>query len=122
MASTILVTGATGNIGLDVFNELSAKDFSPTAAVRNPDKARATLGEKAILVPFDFKNPATYTPAFQGIKKLFLVRPPDIADVKTYIRPVIQAAKNAGVEHIVFLSLLGSRTIQLCHITPSRKI
>ncbi len=107
MTSTILVIGATGNIGLDVFNQLIAKDIHPVAAVRNPDKARAILGDKAKLVPFDFKNPATYKPAFQGIKKLFLVRPPDIADVKTYVRPVIQAAKNAGVEHIVFLSLLG---------------
>jgi len=107
MTSTILVTGATGNIGLDVFNELSAKALHPIAAVRNPNKARATLGDKANLIPFDFKNPETYKPAFQGIKKLFLVRPPDIADVKTYVRPVIQAAKNAGVEHVVFLSLLG---------------
>ncbi len=107
MTSTILVVGATGNIGLDVFNQLTAKDIHPLAAVRNPDKAKTILGDKANLVPFDFKNPATYKPAFQGIKKLFLVRPPDIADVKTFVRPVIQAAKNAGVEHIVFLSLLG---------------
>lgn len=107
MRSTILVIGATGNIGLEVFNELSTKDIQPVAAMRNPDKARAILGDKANLVPFDFKNPATYKPAFQGIKKLFLVRPPDIADVKTYIRPVIQAAQDSGVEHVVFLSLLG---------------
>ncbi len=107
MHSTILVIGTTGNIGLDVFNQLTAKDLYPAAAVRNPDKAKMILGDKANLVPFDFKNPATYKPAFQGVKKLFLVRPPDIADVKTYVRPVILAAKNAGVEQIVFLSLLG---------------
>ncbi|MBA3871360.1 MAG: SDR family oxidoreductase [Anaerolineae bacterium] len=108
MLSTILVTGATGNIGLDVYNQLNIMGLSPVAAVRNPDKAREILGTEAQLLPFDFKNPATYAPALKGIKKLFLMRPPDIADVKTYVRPVIQAAKDAGVEHVVFLSLLGA--------------
>ena len=107
MLPAILVIGATGNIGLDVFQQLAAVGVCATAAVRNPDKARAILGDKANLVSFDFKNPATYKPAFQGVKKLFLVRPPDIADVKTYVRPVIQAARDTGVEQIVFLSLLG---------------
>lgn len=107
MAATILVTGATGNIGLDVFQQLTALNLPVAAAVRDPDKARHILGATAELIPFDFKNPATYSPALQGIKRLFLMRPPDIADVKTYVRPVIEAAKQAGVEHIVFLSLLG---------------
>jgi uncharacterized protein YbjT (DUF2867 family) len=107
MNSPILITGATGNIGLDVFNQINAAGVPAAAAVRNPDRARAVLGENADLVPFDFKNPETYTSAFAGVRKLFLVRPPDIADVKTYVRPVIQAAKTAGVEHVVFLSLLG---------------
>ena len=107
MLSTILVTGATGNIGLDVYNQLKAMGVPATAAVRNPDKAREILGTEAQLIPFDFKNPATYAPAMDGIKKLFLMRPPDVADVKTYVRPVIQAAHAAGVEQVVFLSLLG---------------
>ena len=107
MHTTILVTGATGNIGLDVFKQLVARGVPATAAVRNPDKARLVLGQDAALVTFDFKTPETFAPAFAGMKKLFLMRPPDIADVKTYVRPVITAAKAAGVEHIVFLSLLG---------------
>jgi len=107
MPSTILVTGATGNIGLDVFAQLTTMGLPVAAAVRNLDKAREVLGQQADLIPFDFKTPSTYTPALTGIKKLFLMRPPDIADVKTYVRPVIHAAKAAGVEHIVFLSLLG---------------
>ena len=107
MISTILVTGATGNIGLDVFNQLAAAGVSATAAVRNPDKARAILGDHADIIPFDFKNQTTYASALGGIQKLFLVRPPDITDVKSYVRPVIQAAHDAGVKHVVFLSLLG---------------
>jgi uncharacterized protein YbjT (DUF2867 family) len=107
MASTILVTGATGNIGLDVFKRLTSMGLSPAAAVRNPDKARDVLGSETNLTPFDFKDPTTHAAAFQGIKKLFLMRPPDIADVKTFVRPVIQTARAAGVEQVVFLSLLG---------------
>lgn len=35
------------------------------------------------------------------------MRPPAVSDVKRYMYPVIDAAKAAGVEHIVFLSLMG---------------
>lgn len=107
MTAPILVTGATGNIGMDVFQQLDALGVPAAAAVRNPQKARITLGEAAALVPFDFKDTATYAPALEGVERLFLVRPPDIADVKQYVRPVISAARQAGVEQVVFLSLLG---------------
>ena len=42
----------------------------------------------------------------RGIERMFLMRPPAIADVARYVNPVVDAAHTAGVQQIVFLSLL----------------
>jgi uncharacterized protein YbjT (DUF2867 family) len=107
MVSNILVIGATGNVGREVVRLLSDLDYSVTAAVRNPIKAQKILGSKVSYVSFDFTNPATFSDAFAGINKLFLVRPPAISDINQ-ITPALNAAKQAGVEEIVFLSIIGA--------------
>ena len=106
MADTILVTGATGNVGAEVVKELRRAGAPVVAAVRNPAKAQQSLGDIG-MVPFDFAHPETFDVAFAGVRKIFLVRPPAIADVKRYMAPAIAAAQRAGVEQVVFLSLLG---------------
>uniref|UniRef100_UPI003593E3DE NmrA family NAD(P)-binding protein n=1 Tax=Chamaesiphon sp. TaxID=2814140 RepID=UPI003593E3DE len=107
MISNVLVTGATGNVGREVVRLLSDLNYSVTAAVRNPIAAHKSLGSKVRCVLFDFTNPDTFTNAFAGINKLFLVRPPEIADIHK-ITPVLSAAKQAGIEEIVFLSIIGA--------------
>jgi uncharacterized protein YbjT (DUF2867 family) len=107
MADRILVIGATGNVGLEVVNELRGRGASVVAAVRNISRARRLLGDDLEYVEFDFAKPETFISAFAGVRKLFLVRPPDIADTKRFIVPALVAARSAGVEHVVFLSLLG---------------
>jgi uncharacterized protein YbjT (DUF2867 family) len=64
-------------------------------------------GEAHEIVVFDFEKPETFITAFAGVKKLFLMRPPAISDVETYIKPVIDYAAENGVEQIAFLSLMG---------------
>jgi uncharacterized protein YbjT (DUF2867 family) len=66
---------------------------------------RAPAGTTA--VRFDFEDPGTHAPALAGVEKLFLLRPPAVSDVKRHMLPVVRAAKDAGVRHLVFLSLLG---------------
>ena len=56
---------------------------------------------------FDFGRPETFRPALDGVGKLFLMRPPQISEVERYIFPAIDAAKDAGVKRVVFLSLMG---------------
>lgn len=113
----ILVTGATGNVGAEVIRLLQQQNCHAIpslmvakgiAAVRNPDKAQQILGNNIHCVPFDFTNPNTFNDAFLGVNKLFLVRPPALANVRKEIAPALQAAIAAGVEHIVFLSILGA--------------
>lgn len=103
---TILVTGATGNVGAEVVRLLRDAEHPVHAAVRDVSAVHPEHGVE--YVPFDFADRTTYGRTFQGVSKLFLMRPPALADTERYINPVIDAAKQAGVEHIVFLSLLGA--------------
>lgn len=105
--SSILVTGATGNVGAEVLRILQKEGQAVRAAVRDA-AARSSSSNDVQYVQLDFMKPGTYGPALQGVSKLFLVRPPAISDTQRYINPVIDAAKAAGVEQIVFLSLLGA--------------
>lgn len=107
MVSNVLVTGATGNVGREVVRLLSDLDYPVIAAVRNPIEASKSISSNIRCVFFDFTNPETFTDAFAGINKLFLVRPPAIANIHK-ITPALNAAKKVGIEEIVFLSIIGA--------------
>lgn len=98
----ILVTGATGNVGSAVVSGLRAAGAEMRLAVRSA--TRAVEQE----VEFDFTDPHTWDKAFQGVRSMFLVRPPALGNVKRDLLPAISAARQAGVEHVVFLSLQGA--------------
>lgn len=117
--TAILITGATGNVGTEVIQQLQMHDVRVVAAVRNVDKARAQLGDRIDYVPFDFESPETYETAFKDVEKMFLVRPPAISNVKQYIAPALRVAETSGVQQVVFLSLLG---VQNNRIVPHYRI
>ncbi len=106
MSSKILVTGATGNVGREVVKSLLEMGQPVIAAVLDEQDARR-VPEGADPRRFQFDCPDTFTKAFKGVDKLFLMRPPQIADVKRYLFPVIEYARAAGVKQIAFLSLIG---------------
>ena len=112
MAERILVTGATGNVGAEVARLLIEKGreqgFPVRIAVRNVQKAKAKFGEDANIeyVSLDFDKPETYQAAFEGVKGMFLMRPPAVADASK-INAAVDAAKAAGVQEVAFLSLQG---------------
>jgi uncharacterized protein YbjT (DUF2867 family) len=102
---TILVTGATGNVGRELVSYLAKCDCHVRIADRAPGRPlRQDTGE---IVYFDFADRSSYEPALSGVDSLFLLRPPAISDVDTFIAPVIRAARDAGVTRIVFLSIQG---------------
>jgi len=103
--SDILITGATGNVGMAITNELRSKGIVTRAGVRNPETY--SKNEYEIPVRFDFTQPSTYKNALTGVRKVFLMRPPAVANTKALINPFVDVAIEVGVEHIVFLSLLG---------------
>lgn len=99
----ILVTGATGNLGGALLPLLQERDIPYQGGVR-------TLRETALFpqVLLDFERPETFELALQGMKRVFLVRPPAIAKVKTTINPFLDIAAKVGVEHVVFVSVSGA--------------
>lgn len=107
MQPTILVTGAPGNVGTAVVQQLLAAGRTVRVAALDIEEPRRILGDGPEYVRFAFGDPSTYPPAFAGIRRFFLLRPPQIADVRDRIKPVVDYAATAGVEQVVFLSLLG---------------
>jgi uncharacterized protein YbjT (DUF2867 family) len=56
---------------------------------------------------FDYTDSTTFGPALNGIRGLVLIAPPLDATAPAKLGPVIAAAKNLGVEHIVLISAFG---------------
>jgi uncharacterized protein YbjT (DUF2867 family) len=110
----IVVTGATGNVGFEVLKQLVAAKQKVRAAVTNVDKAKRTLQEKGMdisgleFVKLEFGNETTYPAALTNADGLFLMRPPAISNTKKLINPALDAATNAGVKRVAFLSLQGA--------------
>lgn len=105
MKSKILLTGSSGNVGSAVVEYLKGKKISFIAGVR---KTAIKLENDSIqYVLFDFEDKTTYSTSLKDVTKVFLVRPPQLTDVKGIFIPFIQKCKEVGVKHIVFLSLLG---------------
>jgi uncharacterized protein YbjT (DUF2867 family) len=101
----ILVTGATGTIGGEVARQLIAAGIKPRLLVRDPKKARDFEG-KAELVQGDLAKPESLDAAFKGVERLFLVSAG--VDGATLEKNAIAAAKRAGVQQVVKLSVIGA--------------
>ena len=101
----ILVTGATGNVGSAVLRSLTANGVEARVAGRAGRIADRTPDN---VVAFDFTDPGTWSAAFRGVESMFLMRPPVIGNVRRDLLPAVAAARNAGVRHVVFLSLQGA--------------
>jgi uncharacterized protein YbjT (DUF2867 family) len=105
MKNTILVTGATGTVGSQVVKQLTAIGADVRAAVRSTSKA--VVMHEVPLVEFDLNKPETVEAAFEDIDKVFLATPL-VANMVELDTMTIEAAKKAGVTHIVRLSVMGA--------------
>lgn len=101
MTAPILVTGATGTVGTQVVRQLVAAGERVRALVRDPAKA-AKLGSPVEIAVADLSMPQTLGPAFAGARKAFVVS--NGLDIAALEANAFDAAKRAGVEHIVKLS------------------
>ena len=105
--TTVLVTGATGNVGLEVVRAARARGLEVRAAVHDEARARAALGSDVDVVRLDYRDRATFA-CTEGADALFLMRPPAIADVAETLLPFVDEARRRGVKHVVFLSVAGA--------------
>ncbi|MGZ5827683.1 MAG: SDR family oxidoreductase [Xanthobacteraceae bacterium] len=100
----ILVTGATGLNGQELVRRLSAMGVPVRAMVRNRAKAQGLVALPHVeIVDGDLARPETLVAALRGIERAMLISSsvPEMLDVQTNF---IDAAKKAGVKHVVKLS------------------
>lgn len=94
----ILVTGATGKVGSELVKRLETEKVPFRAGVRHA----GNLGMDS--VAFDFDKPETFGPALTGVEKLFLLT----SGGTEREAAAVDAAKKAGVQHLVKLSVWGA--------------
>jgi len=106
------VTGATGQLGRLVVEQLKAKVSADSivALVRTPEKA-AELGVEARA--FDYTKPEGLVASLKGIDKLLLISGNEIGQRLPQHKAVIEAAKQVGVKLFVYTSLLHADTSTL---------
>lgn len=99
------VTGTTGQLGRLIIESLKQKVAAEniTALVRNPSKA-ADSGVEARI--FDYTQAETMITSLIGIEKLLLISGNELGRRLPQHKAVIAAAKAAGVQHILYTSIL----------------
>jgi len=115
--STVLVTGATGNVGRAIVSTLSLKGFKVRAAARNLAKASFAFGVD--VVKFDYQDPSTFDAVLTEAESAVLIAPPLDPDAPGKLNPVIDKAKAAGVKHVIFISAFGVDAVEQA---PLRRI
>src|SRR5215831_19341663 len=103
----ICVTGAGGTVGSEVIKQLEASKTPFRAAYFSENKASAARSRGIDAVIIDYNKPQTLETAFRGCDKLFLLGP-NVQNQTQLEVNAVEAAKAAGVRHIVKLSALGA--------------
>ncbi|TAU30406.1 NmrA/HSCARG family protein [Rhizobium ruizarguesonis] len=100
---TILVTGATGNVGRQVVEHLVKRGADVRALVRDPSKADFPAGVSG--VQGDFLDVDSLRNAMSGVSTLFLLSAV-VPDEFTQALIALNVARSAGIERIVYLSVI----------------
>lgn len=104
---TILLTGASGNIGQAVLRHFSpANPFPLFLSYRREVEKEPSQN----YLFFDFDRLEESRASLEQTDILFLLRPPHISDVQGTFAPLIQICREAAVKHIIFLSVQGADT------------
>ncbi|MBY2936915.1 SDR family oxidoreductase [Rhizobium leguminosarum] len=100
---TILVTGATGNVGRQVLEYLVKRGADVRALVRDPSKAEFPAGVS--VVQGDFLDVDSLRNAMSGVSTLFLLNAV-VPDEFTQALIALNVARSAGIGRIVYLSVI----------------
>lgn len=113
MTETLLVTGASGQLGHGVIRYLLDTHKIPPARIiattRNPESLADLAASGVVVRAADFNDAASLETAFKGADKVLIISTGDL-DLKSGRRlkqheNAVAAAKNAGVSHLLYTSM-----------------
>lgn len=107
---TLLVTGASGQLGRRVVELLLEADAGTIiATTRTPEKL-ADFSERGVVVRHaDFNEPDSLAKAFAGVDRLLLISTDALDGQGTRVKQhqtAVKAAEAAGVSHVVYTSVV----------------
>jgi uncharacterized protein YbjT (DUF2867 family) len=104
MKNQILVIGGTGKTGRKVVNQLEKQGH------------QVRVGSRSATPAFDWEDPGTWSPALEGMDKVYITFQPDLAvpGALDAIEGLTKKAAKAGVKKLVLLSGKGEREAELC--------
>jgi uncharacterized protein YbjT (DUF2867 family) len=122
MPLSVLVLGATGNVGTPLVEALQKRDVRVRAAIRKvpivqdirgKEKAgrKGTSVQPIEYIAFNYFDPDTYSKAMSGVDVLYLLTPV-IPEPLALVKSLLEAAKKAGIKKVVRQSAFGANRIQ----------
>ena len=105
--STILLTGATGNVTSAVIRSLQGSGHRLIGLVRDPAKAKDLAAQGVELRTGDLSLLRTVEGAFEGVDVAWLLTPPG-PSAPIQASNALWAARLGGVKHVVRMSAVGA--------------
>ncbi|QPH40388.1 NAD(P)H-binding protein [Pedobacter endophyticus] len=112
----LLITGATGNIGQQLIDQLTAKQRKPVIALtRDASKAKELFPVSTEIKEVDVLDTPRLTEVFAEAEALFILNPPadvstdiDLEERKT-VKSILEALKSIPTKRVVVQSTLGNQ-------------
>jgi NAD(P)H dehydrogenase (quinone) len=101
---TVLVLGASGTIGRQVIKDLEGQAVNVRITSRKQEVVDQLTGEGKDCVYLDLDDPRTFALALAGVDRVFLLTGYTVA-MLTQSKTLVDAAKKAGVRHIVHVGV-----------------
>jgi uncharacterized protein YbjT (DUF2867 family) len=117
MTNTILVTTGTGTVGQALVEQLAGAGELVRAGSRAPERIAAAAGVQPIR--FDFRDPATYGPALDGVDRVFVLVPTGESAPLELALPFLEAATADKARKVVLMTADG---VQYSDEIPYRQL
>jgi len=110
------VTGATGNLGRLVVEDVLARGILPrqiVAIVRDREKAQDLIAKGVDVRVGDYSQPDSLRAALNAVTKLLLVSGNDLGRRVSQHQNVVDAARDAGVTLLIYTSIVNAERTEM---------
>ena len=105
--TVVAITGVTGHLGGFVAREIAKAGLSARHLARSPERAPKLKGAEVFKASYDYSSQAVA--ALTGVDVLFMISAKENLNRLQQHKDFIDAAKEAGVKHIIYTSFYQAR-------------